>query len=148
MKNINSFRKFSVLRLPICVLLVAVTLIGSTCEKSKPNATPTISTWKCSLTQNATIILTIDEPQSKMYVSTHPQDLRSLTGMEEMFRHGDTMQYVMSGDTMLLGFSNSGYGWIKTMFSADSMQLDYWGNVITIANLRTRYLFIRQTSNI
>ncbi|MDR1181165.1 MAG: hypothetical protein LBL13_04225 [Bacteroidales bacterium] len=104
------------------------------------------SLWKCTLDTNATLTLTIDQLQNMMYVSTSPQNLE--TGRIEMFHHGDTIQYSMRGDTMHIIIPNvtySGCGWIKTMFSADSMQLEYWGYVPAIGNLRTCYSFTRQT---
>jgi hypothetical protein len=124
-----------------------------TCEKPgnvDPKTEDGVSLWKSILAPDVTLTLTIDELQHKMYVSTSPPYIDfQTTGWHEMLIHGDTLPYQLAGDTMFITFPHIPahyYGaWIKTVISADSMQLDYWGlrSSDPILRARASYSFSR-----
>jgi hypothetical protein len=143
----KSFTQSSSLFLLLLGLGLTVIFIAASCEKPEnactcekpakedPKQEEGISSWKSILAPNVTLTLTIDELQHKMYASTSPPFADfSVTGWDEMFYHGYASSYRLAGDTMFLIYprtqDSTSVAWIKTMISADSMQLDFWGGFV------------------
>ena len=122
----------------VVFLLVAMGGFVS-CEKTK-----FADVWVCEPEPDVTITLTFDSERENVSVSTSPQDL-SHYYMMYLFRDGT--QCVVRENKMypVADGIDPGDCFVITIFSSNSMELEYVGILPDIANITTVYLFNRKT---